>query len=263
MILQTQGTEAGEIVAELTKISFAYPSERRTSNGLLYQDFTLSISRGSTLVIMGSSGSGKSTLGKLASGVLRPDRGDYHQTASFGRKADVIYVDQHPMNTVFPWQRVRRNIEYPLNCLNWPAKEITNRVEKMLEMFRLQHLANSRPAQMSGGELQRLALARTFAWKPKLSILDESVSALDGNTKQGVINAIHKLAVEDNTTIVLITHNIADAMAIGNRFVVVAGRPVRIVSDFETTARFPRRPDDPECVALQEELLGVIRHGLL
>lgn len=248
--------------ADLIQASFAY-QRRGEANGRLYHDFSLSVAKGSILVVMGSSGSGKSTLGKLLAGILTPDAGRIVHSADFARKADVVYVDQHPMNTVFPWQKVRVNIEYPLRKLQWAKQAIAQRVERMLEIFRLTHLANARPATLSGGELQRLALARTFAWQPKMAVLDESLSALDRNTKQAVIGAIHEVAVKENMTLVLITHNISDAIALGTRFIIVSGRPVEIVSDFETSAGFPRNETDPACVALQDELLEVIRHGLL
>lgn len=248
--------------ADLIQASFAYPRQS-DANGRLYRDFSLSVVKESILVVMGSSGSGKSTLGKLLAGILAPDGGRVVHSPDFARKADVVYVDQHPMNTVFPWQRVRVNIEYPLRKLQWRKQAIAERVDGMLTKFRLNHLANARPATLSGGELQRLALARTFAWQPKMAVLDESLSALDRNTKHSVITAIHEFAVQEKMTIVIITHNIYDAIALGTRFIVVSGRPVEVVSDFETSAKFPRNESDPDCIGLQDELLEVIRHGLL
>lgn len=248
---------------ELNQATFTYARQPASTNGHLYERFCLSVQPGSVLVIMGASGSGKSTLGKLMAGLLDPQEGRLFRSPEFTREADVVYVDQHPMNTVFPWQKVRRNVEYPLVRLGWSRGDIPSRIDKMLAMFHLSHLAHARPATLSGGELQRLALARTFGWRPKLAILDESLSALDSKTKQSVIQAIRELAAAEGMTIVFITHNISDAIALGTRFVVVAGRPVEIVSDFQTSTRFPRDEADPDCAALHGQLVEVIRHGLL
>jgi NitT/TauT family transport system ATP-binding protein len=132
-----------------------------------------------------------------------------------------------------------------------------------MSLFRLGALAEAYPAQLSGGELQRLALARCLSWQPKLVILDEPFSALDGRVKSEITCALHELALGDRLTLVLITHNVADALALGMRCVVLAKRPVRVVSDLAYRTGFPRDESAPDYGAMQQSLIDGIRDGLV
>ena len=109
----------------------------------------------------------------------------------------------------------------------------------LMSLFRMGALANVWTASLSGGELQRLALARCLWWKPQLVILDQPFSALDRKVKAEIIAALGELAARDHMTLVLITHNVSDALALGTRCVVIGRRPVRVISDLEFRATFP------------------------
>jgi ABC-type nitrate/sulfonate/bicarbonate transport system ATPase subunit len=248
---------------ELENIEFSYPTRSDGINGTLYKDFSLRIQQGSILTIMGASGSGKSTLGRLMAGILMPRSGAVQRSPDFSRPSDVVYVDQHPMNGVFPWQTVVENVRYPLEKLNWKGAERRDRICYLMTLFRLSALADVYPAELSGGELQRLALARCLSWKPKLVILDEPFSALDGKVKAEIGSALHELALKDRITLVLITHNISDALALGMRCVVIARRPVQIISDLAFRTGFPRDESTPDYEAMQQALINGIRDGLV
>ncbi len=255
----SNGESAAAFALRLRGVDFAYCGSQR--NGRLYDGFHLSVEQGSVLALMGPSGSGKSTLGKLMARIIRPTAGRVEWSAEFRNRSDVVYMDQHAMNSVFPWQTVRRNLEYPLEKLHWDERESQARVEYLTSLFRLEPLLRSLPAQISGGELQRVALARCLSWRPELVILDEPFSALDRDVKSDISLALRELAAKDGMTIVLITHSISDALAIGTRFVVVGDRPVRIVSDLAF--------DDPSHLAgldrdgMEETLIACIRDGLV
>jgi ABC-type nitrate/sulfonate/bicarbonate transport system ATPase subunit len=248
---------------ELENIDFSYPDRSDGLDGPLYQGFSLSVEQGSILAIMGTSGAGKSTLGRIMAGLLTPRSGVVRRSADFCRPSDLVYVDQDPMNGVFPWQTVVENVRYPLERLRWEGWRRRDRVCYLMNLFRLGALANAHPANLSGGELQRLALARCLSWQPKLVILDEPFTALDGRVKADITCALHELALGDRLTLVLITHNVSDALALGMRCVVLAKRPVGVVSDLAYRSGFPRDENAPDYDVMQRSLIEGIRGGLV
>jgi NitT/TauT family transport system ATP-binding protein len=248
---------------ELESIAFSYPARSDSGNGQLYTGFSLTVGLGSILALMGPSGSGKSTLGRMMARILAPQAGDVRWSDRFANRWDIVYVDQHAINSVFPWQTVAENIKYPLKKLGWDRARRQERICYLMSLFRLGALADAYPASLSGGELQRLALARCLSWKPQLVILDEPFSALDRRVKAEIIAALQELAPRDGMTLVLITHNVADALALGTRCVVIGQRPVRIISDLEFTTAYPRQPGTRDYVAMQQTLIAGIRDGLV
>jgi len=228
-------TSIAENIVELRSIGFSY-GEDGGSNGRsfgegLFFDFSLSIGRGERVAIMGASGSGKSTLGRLLTGLLRSDTGWIYRHPDLEVAHNVVYIDQSPLNSVFPWQRVEQNIGYPLQKLGWPAEAARRRVDRLLRIFALQDVRHSYPAHISGGQLQRLALARCLSWRPRFAVLDETFSALDQRMKEDILLDLPALLEADGTTVVLITHSASDVRLITNRCVVLAGRPVAVVED--------------------------------
>jgi NitT/TauT family transport system ATP-binding protein len=212
---------------------------------------------------MGPSGSGKSTLAKIMARIITPHKGQVRWAERLKNASDVVYVDQHPMNSVFPWQTVRGNLQYPLKKLGWERGARRERLCYLITLFRLGGLLDAYPAQLSGGELQRLALARCLSWRPELVILDEPFSALDGKVKAEISSALHELAAKDRSTLVMITHNISDALALATRCIVIGQHPVRIISDLEFRSAFPREKGAPDYDAMQQALISGIREGLV
>lgn len=251
------------IALELQGIDFSYPTPSDGVEGPLYKDFSLHVERGSIVALMGTSGAGKSTLGRIMAGILPPRSGTVRRSPDFTRPSDVVYVDQHPMNGVFPWQTVVENVRYPLEKLHWDAPRRRDRICYLMSLFGLGGLSDAYPAQLSGGELQRLALSRCLSWQPKLVILDEPFSALDGRVKAEITWALHQLALKDDLTLVLITHNVSDALALGMRCVIIARRPVRVISDLAYRSGFPRDETAADYEAMQQLLVNGIRGGLV
>jgi NitT/TauT family transport system ATP-binding protein len=243
-------------------VDFSYCSGPDNGRGL-YAGFELAIEQGSVLALMGASGCGKSTLGKMMAGIIRPTAGRVEWSPEFSRRADVVYMDQQPMNSIFPWQTVRRNLEYPLEKMRWSEPESRARIAYLASLFRLEQSLDALPAQISGGELQRLALARCLSWRPELVILDEPFSALDRDVKGKISLALHQLANKDGMTVVLITHNVSDALAIGSRYVVIGDRPVRVLSDLAFETPYPRQKGAVDYDNMEKVLITCIRDGLV
>lgn len=233
------------------------------ANPRLYDGFELAVEQGSVVVVMGPSGSGKTTLGKIMARIIRPTAGRIDWSPEFRQRADVVYLDQHAMNSIFPWQTVRRNLEYPLEKQRWGEPDARARVAYLAALFRLEPLMDSLPAKISGGELQRLALARCLSWRPELVILDEPLSGLDRTLKSDISLALSELAAKDGMTLVLITHSISDALAIGTRYVIIGDRPVRIISDLQFKGARPWETGPIDRDTMEEALVAGIRDGLM
>jgi NitT/TauT family transport system ATP-binding protein len=217
---------------DLQRVGFSFARFGDPAAQPIFDGFSLSVETGSAVAIMGSSGVGKSTLAALMARKLTPQSGTIDYCSSVHLPYDVTYVDQSPMNSVFPWQTVSGNIEYPLRKLKWPAKRIKERVSKLVESFRLTSLLHSFPARLSGGELQRLALARHLSWQPRIMILDEVFTALDIETRTCSVAALKAIVREENTTVVMVTHNVSDALSLADRCIILGGRPAVAVYDF-------------------------------
>ncbi len=251
------------LAVTIRNLEFAYGNGHDSEPAPLFREFTLGIAASTVVAVMGSSGSGKSTLAKIMVGILSPRLGQVEWGEKFRLPREVIYTDQSPINSVFPWQRVRQNLEWPLRKLHWAAGDRTERVDYLLGLFGLTHRADAFPAHISGGELQRLAVARCLSWKPRCMILDESLSALDRNTKETIIAGLRTLAANESMTVVLITHNLTDALALADRCVILGQRPVQILGDHPISLPFPRDENSSAYRTAQEPLIEILRHGHL
>ncbi len=217
---------------DIRNVGFSFRADKSSAPRVIFEGFSLRVDSGSSLVIMGCSGVGKSTLAGLMTRRLVPHSGTVEYASVIQRPYDVTFVDQTPMNNVFPWQSVRDNIEYPLRKLLWSARQRGDRVSRLIELFRLGGVMHSFPARLSGGELQRLALARQLSWQPRIAVLDEVFTALDVETRACCVAALKTIVKEEQTTIVMITHSVSDAISMADRCIVLGGRPASAVCDF-------------------------------
>jgi sulfate transport system ATP-binding protein len=185
---------------------------------------TAEIPTGSLTAILGPSGAGKSTLLKLIGGLVTPDSGRI-----FIDDDDVTDVDPRNRNIGFCFQNyapfrhmtVARNVGYGLRVRHVPRKVAAARVQEMLEIVRLPHLAKRYPAQLSGGELQRMALARALAISPRVLLLDEPFGALDAQVRAELRQWIKELHEQVHVTTVLVTHDQDEAMEVANNLLVL------------------------------------------
>jgi len=249
--------------AKVQHLSFSYREGRAEQAIALYRDFSLSFKADSIVAIMGRSGSGKSTLARTLIGDLPVDSGVIAWREDFQETYHVSYVDQSFGDTLHWWHRVWQNLDWPLRKRRWARPERAARVKALLRAFGLTELADSFPRQLSGGERQRLAVARCLSWKPHCLILDEALNALDSDTKRTIIAALRSLATEDKMTVILITHALADTLALADRCVLLGKTPVEILGDFEISLPHPRDENSPEYREAQEPLIEVLRHGYL
>jgi NitT/TauT family transport system ATP-binding protein len=193
------------------------------------------IAAGEHVAIVGRSGAGKSTLLHLIAGLLRPAKGQVRidGVAAEGTVRGAVLMFQRP--ALLPWASVRENILLPSRFsgeLRRDRQGSQARVNALLAQIGLSDRADALPAQLSGGQQQRVALARALAAEPRILLLDEPFSALDPETRASLREDVRRLASARGATLVTVTHDLADAAALADRALVLAGTPAKIVDDF-------------------------------
>ncbi len=207
----------------LQSISKTFHSARGQTISAL-RDLSLEIHAGELLVLTGPSGAGKSTVLRIISGLERPTSGtvllDGQPVDDLPPdKRDVSMVFQH--DALFPHLTIRENLALGLRLRKFAKDEITSRVEKAAEMLGLLNHLSRFPRELSGGERQRVALGRAMVRQPKVFLLDEPLSHLDGTTREKLRGEILQLHREQRATMIYVTHDPAEAVALATRTVVL------------------------------------------
>jgi len=195
-------------------------------------DVSLDIFRGEFFSLLGSSGCGKSTLLRLLAGFERPTAGrlwidgvDVTNIPPYKRRVNMMFQSY----ALFPHMSVERNIGFGLRQEGRPRAEIRERVDRMLELVKLQNLAKRKPDQLSGGQRQRVALARSLIKQPKLLLLDEPLGALDKKLREHTQFELVNLQERLGITFVMVTHDQEEAMTMSSRMAVMdAGRIIQV-----------------------------------
>lgn len=218
----------------------------------LLEGFDLSCAAGRVTAIVGASGSGKSTVLRLMAGLAVPERGAV-RTGSTAPGA-LACVFQAP--TLLPWRTLRDNVALPLTLI---GADDAGAVASALERVGLADAADKLPRELSGGMQMRASLARALVTGPRLLLLDEPFSALDAITRRrlhGVFSAAWK-----DATVVLVTHDIDEAVLLADRVVVLGGRPLQVVADLPVPLPRPRAAalrHDPRVSALIQQIEGAL-----
>lgn len=205
---------------------------------------SFSISSGEHIAIIGRSGAGKSTLLHLISGLYKPAGGRIRVGSELvaDTASRPVLMFQRP--ALLPWLTVYENILVPLRfsgALRREPAAARRKVDGLIEQIGLQDRAHALPVNLSGGQQQRVALARALASDPAVLLLDEPFSALDGETRAALRRDIRALAKARGTTLVTVTHDLADAAAMADRVLLLAGSPSTIEDDFALGADAERR----------------------
>ena len=221
---------------------------------------SLRIGRGEIVAILGPSGCGKSTLLRLLGGLERPDSGRVLTAgeAPAGSLSPLAYVFQD--FALAPWRTVAGNVALPLEHLSMSAEERRARVADALARVGLGDFAAAYPRQLSGGMKQRAAIARALVVNPAIFLMDEPLSALDAQTRDLLIEDLVRLWTETRFTAVYVTHNVAEAVRLGHRVVVLSRRPGRIRAIVEIAEPLDRRREgSPALGAAREEIWDLVR----
>lgn len=219
-------------------------------------DINLQIAQGEFFVLLGPSGCGKSTLLRLASGLDKEFRGQISFGANL-KLADSSFVFQQ--FAILPWLTVEQNIALGIMERNLSPGDIAQIVNKELKTFGLEKFGKHYPKELSGGMKQRVGLARAFAMSPKLLFMDEPFSALDSFTSKELRQELLNVWQERRPTVVMVTHNILEAIELGDRIAVMSSRPGRIEKIVSNPLSRPRPMRGQQVFELEDELYKLVK----
>ena len=222
---------------------------------------TLDVPRGGIVALIGPNGCGKSTLLRVIAGLLTPERGEVTLDTEriIGPDPRIGLVFQEPR--LLPWRSAADNITYPLELAGWPPARRSQRLAELTDLVALDPgVTANRPAELSGGTRQRVALARALALAPEVLLLDEPFSALDALSRERFDMELLRLWERDATTILLVTHSIAEAILVADRVVVMSARPGRVVADIQVDLPRPRSIEDLDAAIVSPTAREVRRH---
>jgi NitT/TauT family transport system ATP-binding protein len=203
---------------------------KRFGTTVALHEIDLSIAEGEFVSLIGPSGCGKSTLLRIIGDLVPPTQGKVVVNGKTARKArrdrDYGIVFQDPV--LYDWRSVAKNIALPLEMARWPRERRAERVREMLDLVELTGFGDHRPWQLSGGMQQRVSIARALAFEPALLLMDEPFGALDEMTRERLNMELLRIWEASRSTIVFVTHSIAEAVFLSTRVVVMSPRPGRI-----------------------------------
>ncbi len=231
-------------VITLRGVTHAYPA--RPQPLISVRDVSFEVGKGEFVAIIGASGCGKSTLLRLIAALLRPTSGVITLDGAPPTPGSTAYMPQD--NTLLPWRTVLDNVVLGAEIQRRRAHGIA-RARELLPMFGLDGFADAYPAELSGGMRQRAAFLRTFLMEKQIVLLDEPLGALDALTRRGLQTWLHELWMYFGYTVVLVTHDIHEAVYLADRVVVMLPRPGRVGAVVDVPLPRPRRHTDLEFAA--------------
>ncbi len=237
---------------ELRGISFGYPVRRNDGKDhqLVLDDVSMRIDAGSFVSVVGPSGCGKTTLLKLIAGLLRPLKGEIVYGGSNGPDYRPLIGMAFQNAVLLPWRTVLENVIFPLEVVKRWRSELRRRrhefVERALALLRsvgLEEYAHRMPWELSGGMQQRVSLCRALIHEPDVLLLDEPFGALDMMTREELWSVLQDLWIERRCTVVMVTHDLREAVFLSDTIYVLGGRPATVIGS--VTVSYPRpRPLD-------------------
>ena len=217
-------------------------------------DVSLEVADGEFIAIVGPSGCGKSTLMRMIAGFIAPDAGrvDIDGVTRHRPSPEGILISQH--GSVFPWLTVRQNLMFGLDDATH-AGDKARIADHYAHIVGLEGFEHSYPHELSGGMLKRVEIARALAVKPDILYMDEPFSALDALTSLRMRNELLRILAQERHTVILITHDVEEAIHLADRIMVLSQRPTRIQKTFEVGLAHPRRVTSAEVQALRMAIL--------
>jgi NitT/TauT family transport system ATP-binding protein len=258
--LRTAQTSAVPKVS-LQGISLSYGA----SNGkrlLALDNINLQVKAGEFLCIVGPSGCGKSTLLHLIAGLHSATSGKVlvDEKAVSGPGTDRILIFQEL--GLFPWLTVRQNVEFGMKMKGIAKAEREEKMQYYLRLVHLSQFKDSYTHQLSGGMRQRVALARALASEPDVLLMDEPFAALDAQTRDLLHDELERIWAETGRTIIFVTHNVREAVRLGDRVAVLTFRPGRVKRDYTIDLARPRQLEDVSVARTAREILDDLREEI-
>ena len=226
-----------EYLLEVKDINYAYHNMDGETKALDHISF--SMKEGDFLAIVGPSGCGKSTLLHLIAGLLEPEKGLILLNGKYlrGSATNIGYMLQK--DELLEWRTVYHNVLLGLEIQHSMTARAKEKARELLDIYGLDQFANSRPSELSGGMRQRAALVRTLVMEPDLLLLDEPFSALDYQTRLTVGDDIGQIIRKEKKSAILVTHDLAEAISLADRVIVLTARPATILQTVPITFQEP------------------------
>lgn len=257
--LHRNGNDVAKV--SLQGISLSYKTNDGTSL-LALDDINLQVKAGEFLCIVGPSGCGKSTLLHLIAGLHQATSGKVlvDEKPVEGPGTDRILIFQEL--GLFPWLTVAQNVEFGMKMKGLAKAERRERIEYYLRLVHLSQFKDSYTHQLSGGMRQRVALARALATEPDVLLMDEPFAALDAQTRDLLHDELERIWAETGRTIIFVTHNVREAVRLGDRVAVLTFRPGRVKREYAIDLPRPRHLEDVTVAKSAREILEDLREEI-
>nr|MDT0657342.1 ABC transporter ATP-binding protein [Micromonospora sp. DSM 115978] len=232
MSVMTQAKNpSGEAMLDVRAMRKVYDGHGRSVEAV--RDLTFAVGKGELVCVVGPSGAGKTTLLKCIAGLLAPTSGQVvlEGAAVQGPPPGMAVVFQEYGRSLFPWMTVRRNVELPLREKRVPRARRRQLVDDALAAVGLADVPNAYPWQLSGGMQQRVAIARAVAYEPHILLMDEPFAAVDAQTRADLEDLVRSLWHRLGVTILFVTHDIDEAVYLGQRVLVLSSSPTVVLDD--------------------------------
>ena len=216
---------------------------------------SLEVAPGEFACLIGASGCGKSTLLSLVAGLEQPTAGEVSVSG-----ARMALMFQEP--ALFPWLTAAGNVELALRAVGAGRAERKQRAAELLEVVHLGGFGGKRPHELSGGMRQRVALARALAQDADVLLMDEPFGALDAMTRDLLHDELDRICAERQLTVLFVTHNVREAVRLGDRVVVLSSRPGRVIDEFAVPIERPRRIDSAPVAELAARITDRLREEM-
>ena len=229
-----------------------------TSSHEVLNGVDLKISEGEFVTIVGSSGCGKSTLLNIIAGLDRPDSGSVFvrgEAVASNNTSSTKRIMIFQEGALFPWLKVQDNVEFGLRIAKMPKERSQQIADKYIEMVGLSKFSESFVYQLSGGMKQRVAIARALAMEPEILLMDEPFAALDIQTRDLLHEELVGIHKATGKTILFVTHNINEAILLGDRVIVLSSVLKDIKKEFQIDIPRPRDPESPEIYEIKKQIL--------
>jgi NitT/TauT family transport system ATP-binding protein len=267
-ITATSGSAAEtstQVLLDVRGVQKTYETKQRQVEAV--RDLTFHIDAGEFVCMVGPSGAGKTTILKCIAGLLAPSSGSIELAgeAYSAPPKGMAVVFQEYGRSLYPWLTVHANVELPLKAKKLPKRERDRLVEQTLEVVGLKEFGDVYPWQLSGGMQQRVAIARAIAFEPKILLMDEPFAAVDAQTRADLEDLMLQLWSRLGITVLFVTHDIDEAVYLGQRVLVLSKAPSVILESVEVDLVAPRNQIDtrsePKFLELRSEVYGLIQQA--
>jgi NitT/TauT family transport system ATP-binding protein len=241
------------VAVRLTDVSKRYGTGARSV--LALDRVSLTVGQGEFVCLIGASGCGKSTLLSLVAGL---DAATGGEVDTGGQRVAMMF--QEP--ALMPWLTVAGNVELALRARKVPAADRRRGTAELLELVRLDGFGGKRPHELSGGMRQRVALARALAQDADVLLMDEPFGALDAMTRDLLHDELDRICAEQSLTVLFVTHNVREAVRLGDRVIVLSSRPGRVIEEYQVPDDGPRGINTVENAALASTITERLREEM-